>query len=196
MPRRRKRRSERGAAVLSLPASGASNLSSVIASASEAIASAFAEKLRRTGRRKDDRSMGAQPEPSFRGARSANPESRDSGSGPSDHPGMTLRCVSAFSRHDAPELCSKVRPKEIEGAGATLKRARGMPGARCTRGPCAKGSVHTVVTTVAPEHPAFPHAMVLTAYGALFGDEFVLPPSSANSRSCENPVGLATPPPI
>src|SRR5258707_15206696 len=26
---------------------------------------------------------------SFRGARSANPESRDSGSGPSDHPGMT-----------------------------------------------------------------------------------------------------------
>src|SRR5882757_7815527 len=27
--------------------------------------------------------------PSFRGARSANPESRDSGSGPSDHPGMT-----------------------------------------------------------------------------------------------------------
>src|SRR6202163_2772143 len=28
-------------------------------------------------------------ESSFRGARSANPESRDSGSGPSDHPGMT-----------------------------------------------------------------------------------------------------------
>ena len=28
-------------------------------------------------------------EASFRGARSANPESRDSGSGPSDHPGMT-----------------------------------------------------------------------------------------------------------
>src|ERR1700681_3490983 len=27
--------------------------------------------------------------PSFRGARSANPESRDSGSGPADHPGMT-----------------------------------------------------------------------------------------------------------
>src|SRR5258708_17316815 len=27
--------------------------------------------------------------PSFRGARSANPESRDSGSGPPDHPGMT-----------------------------------------------------------------------------------------------------------
>jgi hypothetical protein len=37
-----------------------------------------------------------------------------------------------------------------------------MPGARRTRSPCAKGSKHTVVTTVAPEHPAFPHAMVLT----------------------------------
>jgi hypothetical protein len=43
-----------------------------------------------------------------------------------------------------------------------------MPGARCTRGPCAKCSKHTVVTTVAPEYPAFPHAMVLTAYSALF----------------------------
>jgi 5-carboxymethyl-2-hydroxymuconate isomerase len=31
----------------------------------------------------------AHGKPSFRGARSANPESRDSGSGPSDHPGMT-----------------------------------------------------------------------------------------------------------
>ncbi|MGA7999965.1 MAG: hypothetical protein WCA28_34320, partial [Bradyrhizobium sp.] len=41
---------------------------------------------------------------SFRGARSANPESRDSGSGPSDHPGMTdyvstdAKYSSAFSR--------------------------------------------------------------------------------------------------
>ena len=31
----------------------------------------------------------AHGKPSFRSARSANPESRDSGSGPSDHPGMT-----------------------------------------------------------------------------------------------------------
>jgi hypothetical protein len=31
----------------------------------------------------------AHGKPSFRGAQSANPESRDSGSGPSDHPGMT-----------------------------------------------------------------------------------------------------------
>src|SRR5260370_513062 len=32
---------------------------------------------------------------SFRGARSANPESRDFGSGPSDHPGMTRTMKSA-----------------------------------------------------------------------------------------------------
>jgi hypothetical protein len=38
-----------------------------------------------------------------------------------------------------------------------------MPGARCTRSLVCKGRKHTsVVTTVAPEHPAFPHAMVLT----------------------------------
>jgi hypothetical protein len=38
-----------------------------------------------------------------------------------------------------------------------------MPGARCTRSLVRKGRKHTsVVTTVAPEHPAFPHAMVLT----------------------------------
>ena len=43
-----------------------------------------------------------------------------------------------------------------------------MPGARCTRSLVRKGRKHTsVVTTVAPEHPAFPHAMVLTVSFAL-----------------------------
>src|ERR1700687_5900002 len=38
-----------------------------------------------------------------------------------------------------------------------------MPGARRTRSLVCKCRKHTsVVTTVAPEHPAFPHAMVLT----------------------------------
>jgi hypothetical protein len=44
---------------------------------------------------------------SFRGARSANPESRDSGSGPSDHPGMTGSKLQCFhtdrSSPDFPE---------------------------------------------------------------------------------------------
>jgi hypothetical protein len=48
-----------------------------------------------------------------------------------------------------------------------------MPGARCTRSlACKVGSEHTsVVATGSPEHPAFPHAMVLTAY-------FVLSPAT------------------
>ena len=46
-----------------------------------------------------------------------------------------------------------------------------MPGARCTRSLVCKEWWHTsVVTTVAPEHPAFPHAMVLTV-------SFVLSPA-------------------
>ena len=44
-----------------------------------------------------------------------------------------------------------------------------MPGARCTRSlVCSVVVEHTsVVTTSPPEHPAFPHAMVLTAYFVL-----------------------------
>ena len=37
-----------------------------------------------------------------------------------------------------------------------------MPGARCTRSLACKKVTRELVTTVAPEHPAFPHAMVLT----------------------------------
>ena len=40
-----------------------------------------------------------------------------------------------------------------------------MPSARCTRSLVCKDWWHTsVATTGPPEHPAFPHAMVLTAY--------------------------------
>jgi hypothetical protein len=42
-----------------------------------------------------------------------------------------------------------------------------MPGARCTRGPCAKGSKHTVVTTVAPGSPGIPARNGFTAYFVL-----------------------------
>jgi hypothetical protein len=43
-----------------------------------------------------------------------------------------------------------------------------MPGARCTRGlVCKVWKAHEVVATGPPEHPAFPHAMVLTACFAL-----------------------------
>lgn len=48
-----------------------------------------------------------------------------------------------------------------------------MPGARCTRSPCAT-KMHTVVTTSPPEHPAFPHANGFNGFlRALPGDEFL-----------------------
>jgi hypothetical protein len=62
------------------------------------------------------------------------------------------RQPSAFSRREVPEVCLNVCPKERahatlkrgrrrpsrEGAGDPQERAQGMPGARCTRSPCAK----------------------------------------------------------
>src|SRR5258705_9175149 len=50
-----------------------------------------------------------------------------------------------------------------------------MPGARCTRSLVCSVESTRVVTTVAPEHPAFAHAMVLTAYIVL---------SPATNSSC------------
>ena len=43
-----------------------------------------------------------------------------------------------------------------------------MPGARCTRSrACISSKARALVTTSPPEHPAFPHAMVLTVYFVL-----------------------------
>jgi hypothetical protein len=59
----------------------------------------------------------------------------------------------------APELCIFLRLEN--------QRAQGMPGARCTRSPCAKVVSTRVVTTGSPGHPAFPCAMVLTVSSGL-----------------------------
>src|SRR5450631_147608 len=50
--------------------------------------------------------------PSFRGAPSANPESRDSGSGPSDHPGMTGVSIN----HGLADRRAKIRFEEVKVA--------------------------------------------------------------------------------
>jgi hypothetical protein len=101
----------------------------------------------------------------------------------SAHADYRLGCDFAFSRHDASELFVNIRPRN-RGRGATLEnRGRGRPSiegagnAGCPKHPrpVCESSVHTVVTTVAPEHPAFPHAMVLTAYATL---------SPATNSSC------------
>src|SRR5215207_1179887 len=61
-------------------------------------------------------------------------------------------------------------------------RAQGRPGARCTRGLVC--NMHKEVRTRAyrssGEHPAFPAQWFNGLWRALPGDEFLLPPSSAN----------------
>src|SRR5271169_5696079 len=109
---------------------------------------------------------------SFRSdASGSNPESRDAGRAPSDHPGTTRsRClrVNAFLpiRHFAhlrdpaarnrPSGCQNVGPRKTEGTG---KAGRMMhPQSRV-----GNENNHTsVVTTGSPERPGLPCAMVLT----------------------------------
>jgi hypothetical protein len=54
-----------------------------------------------------------------------------------------------------------------------------MPGARCTRSPCAKGSKHTVVTTVAPEITRHSRAQWFYGLYVIFSVTGLLSPSSA-----------------
>src|ERR1700682_6429006 len=68
------------------------------------------------------------------------------------------RCTSASPRREAPELCMNLSPNRGRGEC----RVPVAPAASC-----ASVESTRVVTTVAPEHPAFPHAMVLTAYFVL-----------------------------
>jgi hypothetical protein len=65
-----------------------------------------------------------------------------------------------------------------------------MPGARGARGPCAR----VVSTRQLPQilrTPGISCAMVLTAYSALPGDEFLLSPSSVDLSAVETRLGLA-----
>src|SRR5216684_2933279 len=75
---------------------------------------------------------------SFRGARSANPESRDSGSGPSDHPGMTSQNFhhdskikeNSFSRRRNPHQGPGQGRAEAAGAGDRASRQALLSGRR------------------------------------------------------------------
>ena len=69
---------------------------------------------------------------------------------------MTPRCASAISPHVLREVCHQHSPSEHQ-------RAQGMPGAGCARSLACKIKKHTsIVTTVTPESPGIPYAMVLT----------------------------------
>src|ERR1700689_273179 len=71
----------------------------------------------------------------------------------------TSRYAFAFPRRPAPGVLQQTRQKN--------RRAGGTPGARCTRSPVCKVESTRVLTADTPEHPAFPHAMVLTVSFAL-----------------------------
>jgi hypothetical protein len=66
------------------------------------------------------------------------------------------------------------------------QRAQGMPGVRCTRGPCAKNSTRSSPQVHRP-HAGIPCAMVLTVYSAL-------PPATNSSCHRRRRIdGLAAP---
>jgi hypothetical protein len=67
------------------------------------------------------------------------------------------------------------------------QRAQGMPGARCARSLACKIKKHTsIVTTVTPESPGIPRAMVLTVFFVLSPvNRAFLPPSPADIASAD-----------
>src|SRR6478752_340944 len=73
-----------------------------------------------------------------------------------------------------------MRPSLSKPVALRKQRAQGMPGARCTRSLACKCKKHTsIVTTVTPERPGIPRAMVYGLLRALPGDQACLTPSPA-----------------
>ena len=109
---------------------------------------------------------------SFRGdAKPSNPKLRFRGwsFGPSRNDFSSHSTYDfAFSPRVSREFCSDVPPSEIRGRSATPRGEQGMPGARRARSlALQKVKARKQVTTVTPQTPGIPRAMVLTAYFAL-----------------------------
>ena len=77
----------------------------------------------------------------------------------------------AFSRHEMPEFFASHRPHR-------MKRAQGMPGARCTHGPRAIKK-HAAEPQVQPKQPAFPAQWFYGLYVISSVNRACLPPSPA-----------------
>jgi hypothetical protein len=92
------------------------------------------------------------------------------------------RYASVLSRRDAPEVCKIIRPKS--------KRAQGMPGACCTRGPVCKSAkkTHTSIQ-VQTEHSGIPCAMVLRLIPRSPRRRIPLASVADGLKDCRNPVG-------
>src|SRR5439155_23601301 len=67
-----------------------------------------------------------------------------------------IKHTFAFPRRESPELCMNLSPFETEGAGNAGRLMRPQPRVR------SKTEHTSVVTTVTPERPGTPRAMVLT----------------------------------
>jgi hypothetical protein len=101
---------------------------------------------------------------SFRGARSANPESRDSPmrNCPYEVRQECLRIrIRVLAARIVPELLAEPPPNQ---------RAQGMPGARCTHGPLCNKKAQGQEPQVRRMRPGIPCAMALRLIRALPGD--------------------------
>lgn len=72
-------------------------------------------------------------------------------------PRMNVTHTPPFPRRDAPGFCG-------ERSALGITRARGTPGADAPAASCAANKAHELVTTVTPDLPGVPHAVVLTAW--------------------------------
>jgi hypothetical protein len=97
-----------------------------------------------------------------------------------------LKHSFAISPHDPREFCIDISLPSVRGRRRPSREGAGNAGRSTRPQPVCIGSEHTVVTTVTPETPDIPRAMVLTAYSAL---------SPATNSSChrrqriEGPAG-------
>jgi hypothetical protein len=85
--------------------------------------------------------------------------------------GVALYETTGADVHSTPPRSRRVIRASFDKREAHLKhqRAQGMPGARCTRSLACKIKKHTsIVTTVTPDTPGIPRAMVLTVSFVLF----------------------------
>src|SRR5450759_4740447 len=99
---------------------------------------------------------------------------------------MTERYGFAFSRPVAPEPCKNPSPRN-EGAGNAGRSMRPQPRMQ------NKNEHTSVVTTVTPETPGIPRAMVYDLYRALPGDRACLSPSLAVTRKLDAGVEASGP---
>jgi hypothetical protein len=103
---------------------------------------------------------------------------------------QTTGYATAFSRRDAPEVCSSSRPPKDEGAGKTGCRPAPMAPVLNIAQAMHRGKT----TGEAGNNPAFPAQWFDGLWRALPGDEFVLPPSLGGFAAKHRP-GRATSPP-